>query len=86
VETVLASRSRRPGGEIASFDIDASFVDRVRRSAVEQADADLYPGRPQIADPTKTDSSLGLAALDSGAFDIDIDRLTDWFNGETETS
>ena len=52
--------NNRPGAQVVAFDIDPGFVDRVRANAIEQADADLFPNAPQIADPTKTDSSFGL--------------------------
>ena len=52
--------NNRLGAQIVAFDIDPAFVDRVRANAIGQADAHLFPDVPQIADPTKTDSSFGL--------------------------
>jgi len=52
----------RPGAEIISFEVDAVFVQQVRRAAVPQAQGRNYPDAPQIADPTKTSNSFGLPA------------------------
>lgn len=52
--------NNRPGAAIVAFDVDPTFVSRVRESAVPQDVGQVFRDRPQIADPTKTDSSFGL--------------------------
>ena len=52
--------NNRSGAQIVAFDVDPSFVQQVRDNAVPQEAGRQFRGSPQIADPTRTDSSFGL--------------------------
>jgi len=50
------------GIAIKSFEVPQSFLVELRAAAVEQRLARQFPGRPQIADPTKAADQFGLRA------------------------
>ena len=52
--------NRAGKAEIISFEVKTSFVQQVRKFAVPQENARMFPKLPQIADKTKTNSSFGL--------------------------
>ncbi len=46
--------------EVFTAEIDMKFVDKIRKEAVPQQYAKAFPDKPQIDDPTKTNSSFGI--------------------------
>jgi hypothetical protein len=51
---------RGEGAYLFSAKIDQSFVEKIRKEAVNQYDGKRFPGRPQTADMTKTNDSFGI--------------------------
>jgi len=52
--------NRAGKAEVISFEVKTSFVQQVRKFAVQERKARQFPDLPQISDPTKTNSSFGL--------------------------
>jgi RHS repeat-associated protein len=48
------------GAYIVSFQIPASLLEEIKINAVPQKQAENFPGRPQISDPSKSGSAYGL--------------------------
>ncbi|SCC21843.1 hypothetical protein GA0116948_104265 [Chitinophaga costaii] len=48
------------GAQIASFKIPQSLADEIVANGVPQAQGKAKPGRPQISDPTRSNSAYGL--------------------------
>ena len=46
--------------EVFVAKIEKSFIDKIKNEAVSQKRAKEFPNRPQIDDPTKTNSSFGI--------------------------
>lgn len=55
-----------PDNSIKSFEVQKSFLDELRGTAVDEQSRSLYPDRPVIADPTKASDQFGLSAQQIG--------------------
>jgi hypothetical protein len=53
-------RQGLPGTRIMSFKVNRSFLDQLRQSAVEEAEARSFPNNPFIVDATKASDQFGL--------------------------